>query len=174
MAWGGMATPKDVNLVKPIERVLRSGNFGPWDRPDIPELQQLPPGLNPARHKAWGLDSYVLFPNFMIVIWAPGWYLTYHYWPTAYDRHIFEGTLYFAPAKTARDRMRQELAAVTFKEFGLQDCNTLEATQTMLESRAVPQFPLNDQEILLRHLHQTARSYVDAHKAQNHTPVRRS
>jgi hypothetical protein len=29
----------------------------------------------------------------------------------------------------------------------------------MLESRAVSEFPLNDQEILLRHLHQTARSY---------------
>ena len=73
----------------------------------------------------------------MVLVWAPGWYLTYHYWPTAYNRHIFEGTLYFVPAKTARDRMRQELAAVTFKEFGLQDCNTLEATQTMLESRVV-------------------------------------
>ena len=74
-------------------------------------------------------------------MWAPGWYLTYHYWPIAYNRHTFEGTLYFAPAKTARDRLRQELAAVTFKEFGLQDCNTLEATQTMLESRAVTAVP---------------------------------
>ena len=81
--------------------------------------------------------SYLFFPNFMVLIWAPGWYITYHYWPTAYNRHIFEGTLYFVPAKNARDRLRQELAAVTFKEFGLQDCNTLEATQTMLESRAV-------------------------------------
>jgi len=137
---------------------LRSGNFGAWDRPDIPGLDSLPPGLNPSRHRAWGLDSYVFFPNFMMVVWAPGWYLTYHYWPTAYNRHIFEGTLYFAPAKTARDRMRQELTAVTFKEFGLQDCNTLEATHAMLESRAVPSFPLNDQEILLRHLHHVARA----------------
>ncbi len=54
--------------------------------------------------------------------------------------------------------MRQELTAVTFKEFGLQDCNTLEATHAMLESRAVPSFPLNDQEILLRHLHHVARA----------------
>ena len=163
-SWGGMAPPKDPMMVKPTERVLRSGNFGPWDRPDISGLDSLPEGLNPARHPTWGLDSYVFFPNFMIVVWAPGWYLTYHYWPTAYNRHIFEGTLYFAPAKTARDRMRQELTAVTFKEFGLQDCNTLEATQTMLESRAVTEFPLNDQEILLRHLHQSAGEYVTAHQ----------
>jgi hypothetical protein len=30
----------------------------------------------------------------------------------------------------------------------------------MLESRVVQQFPLNDQEVLLRHLHKTARDYV--------------
>ena len=30
----------------------------------------------------------------------------------------------------------------------------------MIESRAVTQFPLRDQEILLRHLHKTARKYV--------------
>jgi len=163
-SWGGMAPPKDESMVKPIERILRSGNFGPWDRPAIDGLDPLPAGLNPAHHRAWGLDSFLFFPNFMVLIWAPGWYLTYHYWPTAYNRHVFEGTLYFAPAKTARDRMRQELAAVTFKEFGLQDCNTLEATQSMLESRVVDRFPLNDQEILLRHLHKTAADYVAAYQ----------
>ncbi|WP_433631826.1 aromatic ring-hydroxylating oxygenase subunit alpha [Nocardia sp. CA-120079] len=166
-SWGGMAPPKDLNMVKPIERVLRSGNFGAWDRPDIPALDNLPPGLNPARHRAWGLDSYVFFPNFMIVVWAPGWYLTYHYWPTAYNKHIFEGTCYFAPARNATDRLRQELAALTFKEFGLQDCNTLEATQTMLESRAITEFPLNDQEILLRHLHKQATDFVAGYQAQS-------
>jgi hypothetical protein len=108
----------------------------------------------------------VFFPNFMIVVWAPGWYLTYHYWPTAYNRHTFEGTLYFVPPADARVRMRQELAAVTFKEFGLQDCNTLEATQRMLESRAVIEFPLNDQEIMLRHLHKTAGDYVTRYQQQ--------
>ena len=94
-SWGGMAPPKDLSMVKPIERILRSGNFGAWDRPDIPGLDDLPPGLNPARNRTWGLDSYVFFPNFMVLVWAPGWYLTYHYWPITYNRHIFEGTLYF-------------------------------------------------------------------------------
>jgi phenylpropionate dioxygenase-like ring-hydroxylating dioxygenase large terminal subunit len=171
-SWGGMAPPKDPNMVKPIERVLRSGLFGPWDRPEIDGLDPLPPGLNPARHKAWGIDSFVLFPNFMLLVWAPGWYLSYHYWPTAYNKHIFEGALYFVPPQTARERLRQELAAVTFKEYALQDGNTLEATQTMIESRAVKEFPLNDQEILLRHLHKTARDHVSDHlAAQSETPV---
>jgi hypothetical protein len=78
--------------------------------------------------------------------------------------------LYFAPAKTARDRLRQEMAAVTFKEFGLQDCNTLEATQTMLATRAVTEFPLCDQEILVRHLHHTAREYVTAYQEERDPP----
>ena len=152
--------------------MLRSGLFGPWDRPDL-GIDELPPALNPARSKAWGVDSFVFFPNFMLLVWAPGWYLTYHYWPTAYNRHIFEGTLYFVPPTTARERLAQELAAVTFKEYALQDGNTLEATQSMLESGAINRFPLNDQEVLLRQLHTTARRYVREHEEQRSTtPVR--
>ena len=73
---------------------------------------------------------------------------------------------------TAGERLAQELAAVTFKEYALQDGNTLEATQTMLESRAVTEFPLNDQEVLLRHLHKTARDRVAAYELARETPVR--
>src|SRR4051795_2078320 len=172
-SWGGMAPPKDPSMVKPIERVLRSGLFGPWDRPDIDGLDDLPSALNPAGSPAWGVDTFVFFPNFMLLVWAPGWYLTYHYWPTSQSTHIFEGTLYFVPPKNASERLRQELAAVTFKEYALQDGNTLEATQMMLESRAVSAFPLNDQEILLRHLHKTARDQVERHESQRgETPVR--
>jgi phenylpropionate dioxygenase-like ring-hydroxylating dioxygenase large terminal subunit len=162
--WGGMAPPKDPSMVKPIERVLRSGLFGPWDRPDIAGLDPLPAGLNPARHKAWGIDSFHFFPNFMLLVWAPGWYLTYHYWPTAVNKHIFEASLYFVPARTVQQRLGQELAGVTFKEYALQDGNTLEATQTMLQSRAVTQFPLNDQEILLRHLHKVTGDFVKEYR----------
>jgi hypothetical protein len=150
-------------MVKPIERVLRSGLFGVWDAPDV-GLEQLPSGLNPTHHPSWGVESYLFFPNFMVLIWKPNWYLTYHYWPVSHDRHIFEAALYFVPPTNAFERLQQELAVVTFKEFALQDGNTLEATQSMLESRAVGEFPLNDQEIALRHLHATARRYVDDHQ----------
>jgi hypothetical protein len=54
------------------------------------------------------------------------------------------------------------MAVVTFKEYGLQDGNTLEATQRMLESSTgVTTFPLNDQEILLRLLHVTTKQWVE-------------
>ncbi len=82
------------------------------------------------------------------------------------DKHIFEADLYFVPPKNLRERLSQELAAVTFKEYAFQDANTLEATQTQIGTRAVTDFPLCDQEILLRHLHHTAHKYVDQYKAE--------
>ncbi|HVQ98060.1 MAG TPA: SRPBCC family protein, partial [Mycobacterium sp.] len=139
----------------------RSGLFGPWEKLDIGEL---PTGINPARCDPWGLDSFQLFPNFVILIWSQGWYLTYHYWPTSFNSHIFEGTLHFPQPRSPRERIAQELAAVSFKEFGLQDANTLEATQSMVESRAVTEFVLNDQEVLLRHLHAETAAWVEQYR----------
>ena len=103
-SWGGMSPPKDLSMVKPIERILHSGLFGPWDRPDIKGIlpDELPPAINPSRQKTWGTDSFEFFPNFTLLFWAPGWYLTYHYWPTAVDTHIFEADLYFVPPKNLR------------------------------------------------------------------------
>jgi phenylpropionate dioxygenase-like ring-hydroxylating dioxygenase large terminal subunit len=151
----------DADMIKPIESLTRSGLFGPWDKV---ELGEMPPGLNPAKCDPWGLDSFQLFPNFVILIWSQGWYLTYTYWPTSFNTHIFEGDVYFAPATTIRERIAQEAAAVTFKEFALQDCNTLEATQTMLETRYVDRFHLNDQEVLVRHLHKVVGEWVESYE----------
>jgi phenylpropionate dioxygenase-like ring-hydroxylating dioxygenase large terminal subunit len=145
------------DAVKPSEVLTRGGLFGPWDKPDLGEM---PPGLNPGRCNPWGLDSFQLFPNFVILIWNQGWYLTYHYWPTSYNSVVFDGNVYFLPARTARERIAHEMTAVTFKEFALQDANTLEATQVSLETRAVGHFHLNDQEVLLRHLHKVVGDWI--------------
>jgi Rieske 2Fe-2S family protein len=155
--YGGQGWRLPAEMLKPMETATRSGLFGPWDAPD---LGTLPAGVNPADKEPWGLDSFQVWPNFVILIWERGWYLTYHYWPTSYNTHTFEGTLYFVPPTTARERVAHEMAAVTFKEYALQDANTLEATQTMLESRVVTAFPLNDQEILCRHLHKVAADWI--------------
>jgi glycine betaine catabolism A len=154
--------------LKPTESVFRSGLLGPWE---TPELGALPEGLNPGRvdPDQWGLDSFQIWPNFVILIWQRGWYLTYHYWPTSYNTHVFDGNLYFVPSTTPRERLAREYAAATFKEYGLQDGNTLEATQIMLESRVVDRFPLNDQEILCRHLHQVAAEWVEAYQKETST-----
>jgi phenylpropionate dioxygenase-like ring-hydroxylating dioxygenase large terminal subunit len=163
-SWGGMSPPKDPSMVKPIENVLRSGLFGPWDKPAIEGINPAPIGANPSQHTQWGCSSFEFFPNMTLLIWEPGWYLTYHYWPTAVDKHIFECSLYFVPAKTCSERLRHELAALSFKEYGLQDANTLEATQTMIATKVVTDFPLCDQEILLRHLHKVVGDYVKEYR----------
>ena len=89
----------------------------------------------------------------MLLFWERGLVPHVPLLAASVDRHLFEGRLYFEPPQNARERLAQELAAVTFKEFALQDANTLEATQKMLESRVVTEFPLGDQEVLCRHLH---------------------
>ena len=152
-----------IDMIKPIEAKLRSGLFGPWEHSDADDLSV--PGVNPGDADPWGLDSYNLWPNFVILIWAGGWYLTYHYWPTSVNTHVFESNLYFVPAKNATERLAHELACVSFKEYGLQDANTLEATQKMLESRVISEYVLNDQEVLVRHLHKEARDQVKAYQS---------
>jgi hypothetical protein len=55
------------------------------------------------------------------------------------------------------------MAAVAFKEYSLQDANTLEATQLGLEARVIDRFPLNDQEVLVRNFHKVVGEWVDAY-----------
>ena len=42
----------------------------------------------------------------------------------------------------------------------MQDAGTLDGTQLGLESRAFADYPLNDQEILVRHFHKTVADWV--------------
>jgi Rieske 2Fe-2S family protein len=148
----------------PAETLTRSGNTGPWDAPDLGEML---PGVNPSGISRWGIDNFQVFPNLEILIYERGWYVTYRYWPTSHNTHVFEGDLYFVPARNARDRLAHEYAALTFKEYGLQDVGTLDGTQLGLEQRAFREFPLNDQEILVRHFHKTVGDWVDAYSRES-------
>ena len=142
----------------PSEALFRSGNTGPWDRPEVDSL----PGVNPGGVKRWGIDNFQIFPNLEVLIYERNWYLSYRFWPTSYNTHVFEADLWFTPARTARERLAREYAAVTVKEYALQDAGTLDGTQLGLESRAFASYPLNDQEILVRHFHKTVGDWVAA------------
>lgn len=150
----------------PSEVLFRSGNLGPWDAPDVPRDV---PGVNPGRADPWAIDNFQIFPNLEILIYERGWYLAYRYWPTSHDTHVFEGYLSFVPARTARERAAREYAAVLFKEYALQDVGTLDGTQLGLEARACAEFPLSDQEILVRHFHKSVGDWVDAYRRERET-----
>jgi phenylpropionate dioxygenase-like ring-hydroxylating dioxygenase large terminal subunit len=143
----------------PSEAAMRSGNTGPWDAPDLGDDLA---GVNPGGVRRWGIDNFQVFPNLEILVYERNWYLCYRFWPTSHRTHVFEADLWFVPATTARERLAREYAAVTVKEYALQDAGTLDGTQLGLESRAFASFPLNDQEILVRHFHKTVADWVGA------------
>jgi phenylpropionate dioxygenase-like ring-hydroxylating dioxygenase large terminal subunit len=143
----------------PSELALRSGNTGPWDAPDLGADVA---GVNPGGVRRWGIDNFQIFPNLEILVYERNWYLSYRFWPTSHHTHVFEADLWFVPATTARERLAREYAAITVKEYALQDAGTLDGTQLGLESRAFAEFPLNDQELLVRHFHKTVGDWVDA------------
>jgi nitrite reductase/ring-hydroxylating ferredoxin subunit len=149
--------------VKPADIATRSGLFGPWQRSDLGEL---PPGINPGKVDPWGLSSFQCFPNFQILIWEAGWYNTQQFWPTSYNSLMFEGDVYSLPAQNASERVGREMAAVSFKEYALQDANTLEATQMGLEARVIDRWPLNDQEVLVRSFHKEVGDWVKNYQSE--------
>ena len=61
--WGGQAPPPDMSMVKPMDQVLRSGLFGPWDKPEIIEKLELPPGVNVEEGAAVGHRLVALLPE---------------------------------------------------------------------------------------------------------------
>jgi hypothetical protein len=53
---------------------------------------------------------------------------------------------------------------VVLKEFALQDAGMLGGTQAALEYGIVDEFPLSDQEILVRHLHKVVVDWVETYR----------
>jgi nitrite reductase/ring-hydroxylating ferredoxin subunit len=149
----------DPAYMYPVELATKSGLVGPWEAPD---LGPIPAGVNPGGVEPWGISNFQIFPNTEVLIYSTGWYLMYRYWPTSPGTHRFEGTLAFSPARTPRERIEHEVAAVVFKEFALQDAGMLGGTQAALETGVIDEFPLSDQEVLVRHFHKVVAEWVEA------------
>jgi len=122
-------------------------------------MDNLPPGVNPTRDSSWSLDLNVIFPNFFVDV-SEGTYFTYNMWPLAVDRTLWEVRTYYPKAKTAGQRFSQEYSKVIFRDVIMEDCSTLEQTQSVLASGAKTHFVLQDQEILIRHDHKVHEDFV--------------
>lgn len=148
---------------KPIECVMEAGAAGPWNKK--PLAGPMPKGLNPTRSDRYGFDSFQFFPNFVLIFSASGFTIHAH-WPTGPHSHIVEVDMYFRPPTTHKERLGQELTVTFLNDIVLEDASPLEGMQAMLNSRAVKEYHLNDEEILVRHLHKTVTDWVEAGEKQ--------
>lgn len=118
-----------------------------------------PPGLNPTKSSNWMFDMIVWFPNFFMFLFA-GMYFTYHFWPVAVDRTIWETRIYHPRPANAGHRFSQEYAKCSLRDTLSEDGPVLEAVQANLASGAKTHFIFQDQEVLLRHSHHVVEELV--------------
>ncbi|MEX5708983.1 aromatic ring-hydroxylating dioxygenase subunit alpha [Parafrankia sp. FMc6] len=144
-------------------RLFRAGLFGPDDVRE--DLGHLTPDRNPGNVQSWSNDQYWLFPNLSVQLWGRGYYITYQYIPETVGTHAYEVDIYFPEPKTASERLAQELVVDSTIEFAMQDTNTVEATWSQLNNRALQTFHLSDMELMIRQFHKVVRDAVAAHQA---------
>jgi phenylpropionate dioxygenase-like ring-hydroxylating dioxygenase large terminal subunit len=148
---------------RPIECLTESSPAGPWNK--VVDKGPLPKGLNPTRSEKYGFDSFQFFPNFVLIFSSSG-FTTHLHWPTGPHSHIIEVDMFFRPPATHRERISQELTVSFLNDIVLEDASPLEGMQAMLNSRALKEYHLNDEEILVRHLHKAVQDAVAAGEAE--------
>jgi phenylpropionate dioxygenase-like ring-hydroxylating dioxygenase large terminal subunit len=117
-------------------------------------------GVNPTRDQQWVLGGNSIFPN-CVMYTNERTYLTHTFWPLAEDRTLWEVKYYYPKAQTLAERFAQEYHKVILRDINLEDGSTLERTQTMLASGAKQYLVLQDQELLIRHHHKVADTFLN-------------
>ena len=161
---GGPKANSNVRSSRPLDGLFRSSFYGPIDPPDVGPLGD---GVNPGRIENWGLDNWMLYPNFTLQTWGLNWYTTYEHWPLGPDAHRFTLSMFFVPAKNPVERLSQEHAALSVREFVLQDFGSCQTLQNAVKTSPRDRFLLNDQEVLVRHLHHCVTTDVEAYLADD-------
>ena len=158
---GGQFANFGVRSQRPLDRLFSSTFYGPEMWPDVGPLGD---GVNPGGVESWGLDSWHLYPNLSILTFCPNWYQTYEYWPLTENSFRFIWTHYFVPPQDARERLAQEHTSLSVREFAIEDAAAVESMQLALRSGGVDEFRINDQEVLVRHLHHHVQADVAAYR----------
>jgi phenylpropionate dioxygenase-like ring-hydroxylating dioxygenase large terminal subunit len=133
---------------RPVEGL--AFQYGGFLMPDNSSEYRPVPGTNPSGREEWLIDVNGIFPNMMLDPQQNS-YFTYHMWPLAVDRTLWEVTAYFPEPQNAAQRFSQEYGRVIFRDVILEDGSTLEKTQSVLASGARTHFLFQDEELMLRH-----------------------
>jgi glycine betaine catabolism A len=114
---------------------------------------------SPRRSPEFVLGGSSIFPNLLLYI-GDQTYLTHTFWPLTENRTLWEVKYYYPKAKTLAERFAQEYHKVILRDINMEDGSTLERTQAMLASGAKREIILQDQELLIRHHHKVAESFL--------------
>lgn len=141
--------------------------FGTGPRHKFPEiLNKLPEVSNPTNLYPWGSVSHMMWPQFFLQHYSPGWVVTYMMWPLAYNEMRFEVEMFLPPAQNFTEELSQKSGVFSFLDAALQDFSLLEATQMGLEVNAFDKYPLTDEEVLVRSFHQQIYKAVADYKQE--------
>ena len=108
-------------------------------------------------------DFYVIFPNTVIILFRgpmEDGYITYHFWPLALNRTIWEVRYYFPPAASAGRRLGQEFFKCLIRDVQQEDSIAHEALYDGLASRAKTFLQLQDEEITIRYFHKVLKNFI--------------
>lgn len=145
------------------ERLTNAYGTGP--RHPFPEaLKNLPKISNPTGLEGWGNSSHTIWPNLFIQHYHPGWFLTYRMCPLSYNEMRFEVEIFMPKPQNFSEVLSQKASIYMVLEAALQDFSLLEATQLGLEARAFKEYPLTDQEVLVRAFHEQIHQAVDSYR----------
>ena len=98
-------------------------------------------------------------------------YFTHNFLPISVDQTLWTSTQYYPKAKTIGQRFSQEYGNVLFRDIILEDGRTFEETQTVLSSGAKTEFPLHDEEILIRQSHYVVDKMINGQSIKTTVPV---
>ncbi len=132
--------PSEEIAYEQMSTILQGGEAAP----------KLAPCLNPDRVKNWAFDVHVLFPNCAVLLGA-GWMVVHRFLPLAIDRTRWETTMHMTPARNAGEVISQEFSKILTRDLLREDLATVQNNQSGLQSSAVSEIWLGDEEIMLRH-----------------------
>ena len=114
------------------------------------DMTGLPPGVNPTRDAKWGFDVVEFFPNF-VMLTGNFWHNEIWFWPIDAGRTLALNRGWTYKAKNPAQLASRSYFRSRIRDVFREDLNTLEAQQSALESGAIKEIILSQQELALQH-----------------------
>lgn len=121
-------------------------------------LNRMDNALNNVRmsQRISDFDWYLVFPNMAVLLFggiSGDFFMTYHFWPIAVDRCLWEMRYYFPKAENVGQRLAQEWTIGRLRDTLMEDAFQHEKIQKGLASRARTHMIMQDEEITIRYFH---------------------